>query len=136
MSGFSQHSLPLMASRQRVVFLIITLVMAIYGIWQSGLEFWQQALLSLAVFAMAGWEWRYAARLPVAMRWREQFWWLGQGQGRWQVITPVRVWMMPWVIVLDYRDELLRRRSLLLFRDSLQGDDWRRLQVRLRYQKL
>nr|WP_277611036.1 protein YgfX [Microbulbifer celer] len=64
---------------------------------------------------------------------RRWFWRQGGLQREFQFRGELVLWR--WLIVINGRDLDGRRVQLVLARDSVSGDDWRRLQAALRYSR-
>lgn len=130
MSGFSQNSLTLGPSYWARYWQLagVALILLALGLLLSQPELQLGLLLLLLGGGWYGWRRPVAAKVS-ALRWRQQDWWLWQ-DGRWQWMAPRQAWLSPWLIIL-YTPQ-----PLLIWRDSCQPDDFRRLRVRLLWQGL
>jgi len=116
--------------------LILATLQALAVLWASALYWPLAAGCSLLVFAIYAVEWRRLAGYSGQLATRERRWfWRGADGRRREFRFCGELVLWRWLIVINGRDLDGRRLRLVLARDSASADDWRRLQVALRYSR-
>ncbi|WP_250462986.1 protein YgfX [Microbulbifer litoralis] len=123
-------------SRLLSAFLCLMVLQSLALLWWCRLQPLLLWPLVLLVVACARWEWRRLCSMRGSISTRERRWfWLG-GDGierEFEFGGELVLWR--WLLVINGRDLQGRRLRLVLARDSMGSDDWRRLQVALRFSR-
>ncbi|WNZ55070.1 protein YgfX [Microbulbifer sp. EKSA008] len=116
--------------------LLLITFLAILLVWLCNLPLVLSGLASLFVMVYAGIEWRRVKTVSGHLSTRERRWfWHPDGADRreFQFVNELVLWS--WLVVINGRDRAGRRLRLVLAKDMLAPQDWRRLQVALRYSR-
>ncbi|WGL16704.1 hypothetical protein PVT68_00010 [Microbulbifer bruguierae] len=109
-----------------------TLLMLVF----SRLPWVAVVFMAAAVVVCSWYEWTrlslFVGRLSTAER---RWFWQVKGGSRKEFQFSGELTLWRWLIVINGRDLEGRRLRLVLARDSAHADDWRRLQVALRYSR-
>lgn len=123
-------------SRLLFLLLILVVLQALALLWWCRLPLYLFLPAALLVLIYAGFEWRRLKSMRGALSTRERrwFWQVGGGEQReFEFRGELVLWR--WLIVINGRDLQERRLRLVLARDSMDSDDWRRLQGALRFSR-
>mgnify|MGYP006965304134 CR=1 FL=1 len=89
----------------------------------------------VAIGGLAALEFRRLSRMAGEISTREHRWFWRRGSERREFTFCGELVIWRWLIVINGRDLDGRRLRLVFGRDSASADDWRRLQVALRYSR-
>ncbi|SDZ87934.1 hypothetical protein SAMN05216562_0956 [Microbulbifer marinus] len=122
----------------RLLFILLSLVV----VQTLSLLWWCQLVLSLMlpaallVLLYAAVEWRRLQLMQGHLSTRERRWfWLPSGGEPREFTFHGELVLWQWLLVINGRDLQGRRLRLVLARDCMSRDDWRRLQVALRFSR-
>ncbi|WP_176491080.1 MULTISPECIES: protein YgfX [Microbulbifer] len=125
-------------SPSRLLFLLLLLIslQALTVLWFAGFAV---TLLAPAVLLVIALGLREARRLTgyrgeISTMDRRWFWRATGGEPE-EITLSGELVLWPWLIVINGRDQGGQHRRLVLARDSVTAEDWRRLQVALRYSR-
>jgi len=122
-------------SRLQYRFVLVCHVLALGAVWISTLPVWAALAASLGLGIGVMLARRRAARPPLAqLLYRDGGWILvGPCQLVWRGELQSSTWLSRWLTLLHFRLEDGRFLAVPVWRDSLDGDGYRRLQVVLRW---
>ncbi|AMX02261.1 hypothetical protein A3224_06385 [Microbulbifer thermotolerans] len=123
-------------SRLLFSLLLLTLLQALALLWWCRLPLYLFLPAVALVLIYMGFEYRRLRSMSGVLSTRERRWFWREGDGVESEFTlrgELVLWR--WLIVINGRDLRGRRLRLVLARDSMHGDDWRRLQVALRFSR-
>ncbi|MFC6632162.1 protein YgfX [Microbulbifer taiwanensis] len=123
-------------SRLLFILLLLIALQALSLLWWCRLPLYLFLPAVLLVLIYAAFEWRrlHAVRGWLGTRERRWFWQAADGEQReFEFQGELVLWR--WLLVINGRDLQGRRLRMVLARDSVGRDDWRRLQAALRYSR-
>ncbi len=123
-------------SRLLSVLLILVALQSLLLLWWCRLPLYLFLPAALLVLVYTTCEWRRLRWIQgtLSTRDRRWFWQSGGGEQReFEFRGELVLWR--WLIVINGQDLQRRRLRLVLARDCMGGDDWRRLQGALRYSR-
>lgn len=123
-------------SRLLFVLLILVLLQALLLLWWCRLPLYLFLPAALLVLVYGGFEWRRLRGIRGQLGTRERRWfWRADGgeQREFEFRGELVLWR--WLLVINGRDLEGRRLRLVLARDSMGADEWRRLQGALRFSR-
>ncbi|WP_323844769.1 protein YgfX [Microbulbifer magnicolonia] len=123
-------------SRLLYSLLVLVALQSLALLWWCRLPIYLFLPAALAVAAFSGFEWRRLrlTRGRISTRERRWFWQPWGGEPReFEFCGELVLWR--WLLVVNGRDLQGRRLRLVLARDALSQDDWRRLQGALRFSR-
>lgn len=123
-------------SRLLRLFLIVVVLQSQLLLWWCGLP-WYLFLPALLLVLAYGWfEWRRLRGMRGRLGTHEGRWfWRPQGGAQRQFEFRGELVLWRWLLVINGRDSKGRRLRLVLARDSMPADEWRRLQGALRFSR-
>ncbi|WP_152452592.1 protein YgfX [Microbulbifer sp. THAF38] len=118
------------------LFLLLATGQAVLLLWLCDLPLWLFWLSLLLVCVYAFLEKRRLGRMVGVISTRERRWfWRGESDEEREFEFCGELVLLQWLLVIRGRDQAGAPLRLVLARDALNGDDWRRLQVALRYSR-
>lgn len=113
------------------------LLHALLLLWWCRLPWFVFLPALMPVLSYAAFEWRRLGlvRGRLATRERRWFWWPEAGEDEEEFTFRGELVLWSWLLVIEGRLEDGRRLRLVLARDSMGAEEWRRLQVALRYSR-
>lgn len=123
-------------SRFLFVLLLLIAAQALLLLWWCRLSWFLLSPAALLVLAYTALEWRRLRCVQGLLSTRERRWfWRPKGgvEGEFEFSGELVLWS--WLLVINGRSLRGRRLRLVLARDCMDADDWRRLQVALRYSR-
>ena len=126
----------LVPSRTLPILLALIVAQSLLLLWYCNLPpvlFW---LAVPCVLLYGVFEFRVLQRTRGVLATRERRWfWRGEDGGEREFVFRGELVLWSWLLVINGRDLRGRRLQLVLARDSMDGEDWRRLQAALRYSR-
>ncbi|WP_345548380.1 protein YgfX [Microbulbifer aestuariivivens] len=127
---------PVSPSRLLLLLLALIVLNTLLVLWVAGIAVTLLAPAVLLVLAVGLRESRrllsYRGEIVTAER---RWFWRQAGLETQEIDLCGELVLWPWLIVINGRDRHGRHRRLVLARDSVMAEDWRRLQVALRYSR-
>lgn len=121
-------------SRLLAAVLVLALVQGLLAIWLCGAPWPLVLILTLVVCLYAARELRRLRDVAGVLSTRAGRWfWCPAGGEEMEFALRGELVLWPWLVVINGRIQNNGQARLVLARDSLQPDDWRRLQAALRY---
>ncbi|WP_353376563.1 protein YgfX [Microbulbifer sp. NBRC 101763] len=105
-------------------------------LWLCGLPSWLFWILLTVILVFAYWEVRSLAQMVGILSTRERRWfWRVVGDNERQFYFRGELVLWGWLVVINGRDLQGRSLRLVLARDAISPNDWRRLQAALRFSR-
>ncbi|MDP5210595.1 protein YgfX [Microbulbifer sp. 2205BS26-8] len=124
------------ASPLLLLLLLLVALQAVLLLWLCDLPPWLFWTALPWVCLYVAWEKRRLGRMTGRLSTRERRWyWRARGEEVREFGLCGELVLWRWLLVINGRDWYGRRVCLVLARDALHADDWRRLQVALRYSR-
>ncbi|MGL6159983.1 protein YgfX [Microbulbifer sp.] len=123
-------------SRFLFALLLLIAAQALLLLWWCRLPWFLLLPAALLVLVYTAFEWRRLRRVRGLLSTRERRWfWRRAGGVEREFEFSGELVLWSWLVVINGCDLRGRRLRLVLARDSMDGGDWRRLQVALRYSR-
>ncbi|WP_369413353.1 protein YgfX [Microbulbifer guangxiensis] len=127
---------PVSPSRLLSLLFALIITQALLVLWFAGFAVSLLLPGALLVIALGLREWRRLQGYRGELSTTDRRWFWRAADGEMEELTLCgELVLWPWLIVINARNPRGHRRRLLLGRDSVAPDDWRRLQVALRYSR-
>ncbi|WP_370636695.1 protein YgfX [Microbulbifer sp. YPW16] len=123
-------------SRILTLILAAALLQGLLLLWLAPLPWYIALALVVPVLAYAILEWHRIVSTSGVISTRERRWfWRPDGAEDGEIFLHGELVLWSWVVVVNSRDPRGRRLRLVLARDSMSADDWRRLRAALQYSR-